>query len=112
MNQAKRYRNLLKEEGAAILTKPVFHHVIYERAFRCTLLPIPSPDESKMHQKEIEKLHLFANELMEIITADNALYIPDDFFKKATPTDTANSTSDSSNQISEREQIPSSSDII
>ena len=30
MNQAKRYRNLLKEEGAAVLTKPVFHHVIYE----------------------------------------------------------------------------------
>ena len=67
MNQGKHYRKKLEKEGVAVLENELPHYVVYERAFRSTLLPIPTTDESKMYQKEITKLHRFATEVLSRI---------------------------------------------
>lgn len=73
MNQAKKYRQKLTALGAPVLDEALFHYVVYERSFRSTLLPIPTVAESKTYQKEISKLHRFAQAVLNKIENKDGL---------------------------------------
>lgn len=80
LSTALAYRQKIEATGATVFPSLVHSHVVYERTFRSTLLPIPKADEKKLYHKEILRLQGFAEEIyqtvMESFSRHNSAAIP------------------------------------
>lgn len=73
-NKEAVYRTAIEKEGGQLLRNNMYHHVVYERLFRSTLLPIPKASPvaavEKPYDRAIMKLDAFAQEVFEICFGD------------------------------------------
>ena len=65
-NKEAKYRKKIAKLGGTTLQNNLYNNVVYERTFRSTLLPIPTPNEKKMHFRQILRLHALADEIYAI----------------------------------------------
>ena len=65
-NLEREFQLKIENEGGTLQQHSMSHHVVYERKFRSTLLPIPTSKNRKKYYNEIVKLEDFTAEIYDI----------------------------------------------